>query len=406
MLVNHIWKSHKLLRNHIPVFLKNNSNSKVNSGIILVVGMLNSPHFHKWLQGMQLEFPEKKLILFPSDRPRLTGSNLEKLKGDHKKTRVIQFFYGWRLNYIWSVMFDKTIKLPWRSLFLGRVIVKYKPAIIHFHEMQHGAYIYNYLVGYRKISSETKTIISTWGSDLTLYSWVDSHRTQIQTSLNWAKVLTAEKVDEITDASRLGFKGEFKAPVYIHLGMKPRVQTEFSIPSSRNRIFLKGYQGIPGRALNGLAALSKISDLLQKFEVLVFSVSEATDAQIDLMRNRDGINIRKVGGTHAEMQTLFQTARVTIGLSISDGLPASFIESMYAGSFPIHSKNSAIDKFITYGENGFLVDPWNIDEIEKVLRISLTDNDLVDRASELNRIILNQEYDISVGYKKMRALYQ
>ena len=182
MLVNHIWKSHKLLRNHIPVFLKNNSNSKVNSGIILVVGMLNSPHFHTWLQGMQLEFPEKRLILFPSDRPRLTGSNLEKLKGGHKKTRVIQFFHGWRLNYIWSVIFDKTIKLPWRSLFLGRVIVKYKPAIIHFHEIQHGAYIYNYLVGYRKISSETKTIISTWGSDLTLYSWVDSHRTQIQTS--------------------------------------------------------------------------------------------------------------------------------------------------------------------------------------------------------------------------------
>jgi glycosyltransferase involved in cell wall biosynthesis len=297
------------------------------------------------------------------------------------------------------------VKLPWRSYFLGRKIVKYKPAILHFHEMQHGAYIYNYLVGYRKISSRTKTIISTWGSDLTLYSWVDSHRAQIQTSLRWAKVLTAEKTDEITDASRLGFKGEFKAPVYIHLGRKPRLQTDFSIPSKRNRIFLKGYQGTPGRALNGLAAILKVRDLLENFEILVFSASEAVEVQLDLMRNKNGINIKTVSGNHKEMQSLFHTARVSVGLSISDGLPAAFIESLYAGCFPIQSENSAISKFISNGKNGFLVDAWDLDAIEKALRISLTDDTLVDSAVEFNRIVLNKEYDLDVGLRKLRSLY-
>ena len=394
-----------MLQNDIPIYKSNTNNYKVNSDTILVVAMLNSPHFHTWLRGMQLEFPEKRLILFPSDRPRLTRSSLNSLKSDHKKTKVVKFTYGWRFNYLWSVILDKTVKLPWRSYFLGRIIVKYKPAILHFHEMQHGAYIYNYLVGYRKFSSRTKKIISTWGSDLTLYSWVDSHQAQIQTSLRWAKVLTAEKTDEITDASRLGFKGEFKAPVYIHLGRKPRLQTDFLIPSKRNRIFLKGYQGTPGRALNGLAALSKLSHLLQKFEVLVFSVSEATDKQIDLMRNRDGINIRKISGTHKEMQTLFQTARVSIGLSISDGLPASFIESIYAGCFPIQSENSAIKKFVINGRNGFLVDPWDIESIVQALQISLTDDNLVNNASELNRVVLNKEYDIKIGLQNLRSIY-
>ena len=250
-----------------------------------------------------------------------------------------------------------------------------------------------------------KTIISTWGSDLTLYSWVDNHDAQIKTSLGWAKVLTAEKNDEINDALRLGFKGNFIAPVYIHLGRETRSEVNYLMPSMRNRIFLKGYQGTPGRALNGLIALSQIKDLLKNFEVLVFSVSEAVEFQIDLMRNKDGINIRTVSGTHKEMQDLFLTARISIGLSISDGLPASFIESIYAGSFPIQSENTAIKKFIKNGENGFLVNPWDIGGIVKALRISIADDKLVNRASELNRVTLNEEYDLKIGLKNLRSLY-
>lgn len=368
--------------------------------------MLESPHFHTWLQAVQSEFPDRKLVLFPSDRPRLTNIRLKKLRGIHQKTKIIKFMPFWRLNYIWSILLDKTVGLPWRSYFLGKVILKYKPAIAHFHEMQHGAYIYNYLVGYPKISSSMKRIISTWGSDLTLYSWVDTHQSQIRTSLGWAQFLTAEKSDELLDAKRLGFKGDFIAPTYIHLGRKPRSEINFLAPSKRSRIFLKGYQGNPGRALNGLNALMQIKPLLKNFEILVFSVSEAVEIQINLMKNKEGINVKTVSGTHGEMQELFHSARVTIGLSISDGLPASFIESIYAGSFPIQSENSAIREFIENEKNGFLVDPWDIDGIARALQISLTDDDLVDNASEMNRLILNRKYDLNIGLKRLRSLYE
>jgi len=401
----YIWKSSKLIQKKFPIYTSNISQHTVNSNIILIVGMLNSPHFHTWLGAVQSEFPERKLILFPSDRPRLTKINLKKLQSGHKKTKVIRFIPSWRLNYFWSVLMDKTIGISWRSYFLGRVILKNKPAIAHFHEMQHGAYIYNYLVGYPKISSNMKTIISTWGSDLTLYSWVDAHKVQLETSLGWAKILTAEKNDEVNDAIKLGFKGDFIAPVYIHLGREPRSEVTFLMPSKRNKIFLKGYQGSPGRALNALNALIRIKPLLKNFEILVYSTSEAVEIQIDLMRNRDGMNIRTISGTHKEMQELFHTARVSIGLSVSDGLPASFVESIYAGCFPIQSENSAIREFIKNGENGFLLDPWDIAGIERALKMSLTDDDLVDKASEINRIVLNKKYDLKIGLKRLRSLY-
>ena len=367
--------------------------------------MLNSPHLHTWVKAVQSEFPAKKLLLFPSDRPRLTRMTLKKLQSDHQKTKVIKFIPYWKINYVFSIIMDKTIGLPWRSYFLGKVILRYKPEITHFHEMQHGSYIYNYLVGYPKISSNMKTIISTWGSDLTMYSWVEAHYAQIKTSLNWAQILTAEKKDEINDALRLGFNGKFIAPVYIHLGRESRSEVNFLMPSKRSRILLKGYQGNPGRALNGLTALMQIKDLLINFEVLVFSVSEAVEIQINLMRNRDGINIRTVSGSHQEMQELFYSARVSIGLSISDGLPASFVESIYAGCFPIQSENSAVKEFIKNGENGLLVDPWDICGIVKALRISLTDELLVDNASEINRQVLNEKYQLKVGLHNLRSLY-
>ena len=149
----------------------------------------------------------------------------------------------------------------------------------------------------------------------------------------------------------------------------------------------------------------QIKDLLINFEVLVFSVSEAVEIQINLMRNRDGINIRTVSGSHQEMQELFYSARVSIGLSISDGLPASFVESIYAGCFPIQSENSAVKEFIKNGENGLLVDPWDICGIVKALRISLTDELLVDNASEINRQVLNEKYQLKVGLHNLRSLY-
>ena len=59
----------------------------------------------------------------------------------------------------------------WRSYFLARLMIREKPGIIHFHEMQHAAYIFNYLVNDKVFRIKSKKIISTWGSDLTLYSW-------------------------------------------------------------------------------------------------------------------------------------------------------------------------------------------------------------------------------------------
>lgn len=389
---------HPILKTHSPDF-------ELSKETVIFVGMLDSPHFQTWLKHFQQEFVNSKIYLFPSDRPRLTRGKVSKLKGSHGNTKVFRLFpHGEWNRYIFAVL-DNLMGLNWRAYFLAKGISKNRPSIIHFHEMQHGAYIFNLIIGHRKVPNNMKKVISTWGSDLSLFSWSDSHQAHLKTSLNWANLLTAEKRNEEYDALRLGYRGEFRAPIYIHVGTSLKSNIAETSPSQRNRILVKGFQDLPGRALNALEVLSRNSDLLANYEILVFSASDPVKVKIDTMRNREHIDIKVISASHEEMQQFFLTARLAIGLSETDGLPASFVEAMAAGCFTIQSENSAAVDFITQGITGFIVNPWDLKEIENALRRALTDDSLVDAAVQLNHEVLYEKYNLEAGLANLRKIY-
>ena len=406
MLVLHIQKTFKNLESKITVLGRSKKTFKLNKDKILLVGMADSPHFQKWLRATQLEFPKKTVLVFPSDRPHLTREKLNALKQGKKSIRVFRLFPNWYFNFMAYYVLDILFGLRWRAYFLSKFINIHKPAINHFHEMQHGAYIFNLIASYPKISNNSRNIISTWGSDLTLYSWVDKHQAQIQSCFEWADVLTAEKETELEDAKRLGFKGDFKAPIYIHVGDNFFTKPESMKPSLRKLILIKGHQLDTGRALNALFVISQMKNQLKDFEIIVYSAPESVQIQVDFLRNKDKINIKTIEKvSHNEMLKLFQQARVSISLAVSDGLPAALVEAMQFGAFPIQSENSAYKKFLVHGENGFIVNPWDLELIRDSLNKALTDDVLVDHAYEINFKVLNQEYNYNDGIAKLRSLY-
>ena len=406
MLILHIQKTHKSIDGEVSIFTRSKKSYKLNQKKILLVGMVESSHFQKWLSAVQEEFPDRKIIVFPSDRPRFTGAKLNALTQDKKSTQIFKLFRNSKLNFATYYLFDILFGLRWRAYFLAKVIIKHKPAINHFHEMQHGAYIFNLIVKYRKIPNNSRNIISTWGSDLTLYSWVDKHQIQIKSCFSWSDILTAEKEIEIEDANRLGFNGEFRAPIYITLGERFSYKVEWIKPSLRKLILIKGHQLDTGRALNALFVISKLKNQLKDFEVIVYSAPESVQIQVDILRNKDKIDIRTLAHvSNHEMRSYFQKTRVAVSLAVSDGLSGVLVEAMQAGAFPIQSTNSAADKFITQGENGFIVNPWDLDLLRESLLKGLTDNFLVDSAYEQNKEVLKQEYNYIIGISRMRKLY-
>ena len=146
-----------------------------------------------------------------------------------------------------------------------------------------------------------------------------------------------------------------------------------------------------------------LKNQLKDFEIIVYSAPESVQIQVDFLRNKDKINIKTIEKvSHNEMLKLFQQARVSISLAVSDGLPAALVEAMQFGAFPIQSENSAYKKFLVHGENGFIVNPWDLELIRDSLNKALTDDVLVDHAYEINFKVLNQEYNYNDGIAKLR----
>jgi glycosyltransferase involved in cell wall biosynthesis len=407
MFAHHIYKFHKQVLNKTPDNLIENKSYKLNEKKILMIGMLDSPHFQIWLNNFQNYFPEITVLVFPSDRPRNFTKKLTQEIYSKSRTKIFHIIPNNRLNFFIYYLFDNLYGLRWRSYFLAWMIYFHKPKTCHFHEMQHSAYIFNYIHGHKKIPKNMHKIISTWGSDLNLYGWVDEHQYQLKTCLSWANVVTCERSVEINHLTKFGFAGEIICPLYITLGFKPSTNLKGSKPSTRRKIIVKGYQDNPGRGLNTLAVISELKPYLNDYEILIFSASESVKIQAQILKNRYDININVLEKVKKiELIDLFLKSRLYIGLSISDGMPSSLVEAMDSGCFPIQSMDSAAAELIKHGENGFIVDPWDLKKVETLLTTAILNDELVDQARAISRRSLNENYNFETELLKFLELYK
>jgi glycosyltransferase involved in cell wall biosynthesis len=89
-------------------------------------------------------------------------------------------------------------------------------------------------------------------------------------------------------------------------------------------------------------------------------------------------------GSYEDSLRLHARARVSLGVSISDGLPLSVVEAALMGSFPVQTDTSCVGERLRDGVGTLLVPPDDIGCIAAALRRAVTDDELVDRAAELN----------------------
>lgn len=378
----------------------------------LLIGMANSPHFHSWVLAMIETGSFKRIIIFPSDIPR-KWSEFRRIAKHQSCTRVL-FFRLFPLdfpNYLMMHAVNLGFGTNWRSWCISKILLVFKPRILHYHELQHSGYAL--LPLHRKFRKRRnhypKIIGSTWGSDLKYFAYTDAHKSKIRQLLNFTDVITSERTDEKKELALFNFKGPVIAPVYISVGFDSKeIQSQWSPPSSRNLILVRGYQHDQGRALNALKALELSASELTGFRVRVFSShkSPSVNYQTQIMRNTLGIDIDVLPQMdHEKFLNVYSDARIYIGLSETDGLSTSMVEAMKFGAFPIQSQNSAAGEFLENSKTGFIVDPWDIDSIRHAIHTALSDGELIDSAAEKNRDKILSAYSRSVGLQRMKELY-
>lgn len=384
---------------------------------ILFVAFSASIHTVRWLS--QIANRDWQIDVYPSidfgfDHKDIGNARIYHLfySGDCAGKNTVR--YGIKLK---SLKVSSTLNYYCNRVFpeyrinrLVRLISKLNPDIIHSLETQSAGYL---VMEAKKIyKGKFPTWIHTnWGSDIYLYGRIKEHEPKIREVLENCDYYSCECQRDVSLAKQFGLKGKL-LPVFPNAGgFDLEKTTQLKSPnktSERRCIIIKGYQGWAGRALVTLRALELCAGMLKKYEICIYSGnSDEVKIKAKLLQSA-GMKVSIVPDKtpHEDILKLFGSARIYIGLSISDAISTSLLESMVMGSFPIQSWTSCADEWIEDGVSGFLVPPEDPEKVAEAIKKALEDDDLVNSASDKNWDVAKERLDIKVIKQQAISIYE
>jgi hypothetical protein len=110
--------------------------------------------------------------------------------------------------------------------------------------------------------------------------------------------------------------------------------------------------------------------------------------------------------SHDQMGDIFRSAAVLVSPSTHDGTPNTVLEGMACGCFPIAGKLESLQEWITPGQNGLLVDPYDAQALADAILAGLSGPGLRTRAAEANAIIISERAGYEQCMAHMEIFYQ
>jgi glycosyltransferase involved in cell wall biosynthesis len=298
-----------------------------------------------------------------------------------------------------------------RAAWLARVIRWLKPDMVHSLEFQKACYL---TLGAKALYKGRfpPWVVSNWGSDIYLFGPLAEHVEKIKGVLAQCDYYACECHRDVKLAREYGFTKTALPVLPIAGGFQLARLAQYRQPgptSARKHIALKGYQHWAGRSLVGIRALELCSEEIKAggYSVTVYLTSPEVSLAAERMSLRTGIPLKILPGVpHEEMLQLHGRSRVSIGLSISDGLSTSALEAMLMGAFPVQSNTSCLTELVIDGETALMVPPEDPSEVAAAIRRALADDALVDRAAELNARIAEERLDERLIQPRVIEMYE
>jgi glycosyltransferase involved in cell wall biosynthesis len=374
---------------------------------ILFVTLGESIHGARWIRQVQGRgwdihvFPHSAYDGIHPELEDLTFHNLVRPPNVNISATVRQTGLSWplprgRRRTVATLQSFDYFKQPAR---LARVIRELQPDLIHSLEMQRCSYLT--LAGRKLLNGGPLPpwIYSSWGSDIFFFGRRPDHQSRIREVLSSCDYFIADCARDIQLAKDFGLRGEVLGVVPANGGfdLTRMRQLGSGVPvSSRKVIAVKGYQDETwgGRALNALEALRLSAAQLRGFEIVIFSASTEVKSRAEEFAKEAGLQISILPPSpNDEIIKLMGRSRIAIGIGLTDGSPVSLLEAMIMGAFPIQTDTISTGEWIRNGENGFLVPAEDPASIGQAIQQALIDDELVERAAELNRRIADQRLD-------------
>ena len=373
---------------------------------VLIVAMADSVHTAKWLRTFDGEAVD--FVLFPSTPHR----RVHKLILSHSqiqtssKLQISKYMKYFALPLgVLDLFFDDFF----RSKFLAKEIKRFKPDVIHMMETQHAGYLTDKALD--DFKTKPKLILSIWGSDLFWFKNFPKHILRLRKLLPKIDVLVTECKRDEELARQLNFGGICINGVPASGGFDhSEFKTQFSLapPSTRKSIAVKGYSGFVGLGPMAVRALEDVADVLSEYEVVIYSASQLTRIIAEYVKFKTKLNIKifiKHSLTPDQMKELFLKSRIIVGVSKSDGLPATIKEAIFTGAFPIQTNTSCAGEWFENGVSIILVEPDSPMSLTNAIRFALQNDELVDTGAEINFEIAKNRMDSLVVREKTSKLY-
>ena len=373
---------------------------------ILIVAMADSVHTARWIR--QFDSDEIEFVLFPSTPHR----RIHGLIGEHKQIKPISWLRISRFMTIGALplgLLDLLFKNFFRSKILAREIKTFQPDIIHIMETQHSGYLAHKAL--KKSQNNSKIILSIWGSDLFWFQKFKRHKKKITRLLSLVHLLVTECHRDEELARKFGFIGECLHGVPASGGFDHKDFSKFlpdNPPSKRRTIAIKGYSGFVGLGPTAIRGLKSISSYIKNYEIVIYSASPYSKLVARRVKLATGLEIKvylKHSLTPMQMQDLFLRSRVVLGMSKSDGLPATIKEAMFTGAFPVQTCTSCTSEWLKNGISTLLISPTSTSDFEEAMQRAIEDNELVDTAAQINFEIAKTRMDRVVVRKKVLSAY-
>ena len=357
--------------------------------------MADSVHTGRWIS--QFDGEAIDFMLFPSTPHRRIHSLIkQRLYGDVEARVRISKWMNWAALPLGIV--DLVFVNFFRAKLLSREIKKFEPDVIHIMETQHAGYLTDRALETAKY--KPKVILSIWGSDLFWFQRFPKHRQKMSLLFPKVNILITECQRDEVLATKFGFVGECVYGIPASGGVDPQLLNDSHrqiLPSTRKTIAIKGYSGFVGLGPLAVKSLNSLVNQLKTYEIVIYSCSYKTAQMAKRLRKQSGLNIQiksKHSMTIKQMEALFLSARIVVGASLSDGLPATVKEAICTGAFPVQTDTSCAGEWLKDGISVLLVPPNDSEALGVAILQALTDDDLVDTAAKVNQNIARTRMDL------------
>jgi glycosyltransferase involved in cell wall biosynthesis len=370
---------------------------------ILVVGMLDSIHLSRWIS--QFQYSDLDIRILPSAYFRRVHPKIVEQTSEYLAVPFLQFtgrFFPF-IDYFFTLSFMGTrIEQRIRRFYIAFYAKLFRPEIIHALEIQHAGYI---VAGIKQTCE--KRILTNWGSDIYYYQYLPGHRHKIEAALEWASHYSAECLRDYKLARDFGFKGS-ELPKIPNAGGFNLSNKEFGVSRNENQIIVKTYGGEFGL---GELALQIVSAFLsQNLNAVFFLYSVTRDLESSVEElcahfpSRVSFSLQRKPLSHENLAEKFQESSIYLGLSKTDGLSTSFLESLVHGVYPIQTNTSCASEVIEQGAIGSVVMP-DFEEIFNELERVFKNQRILHEARVVNRNVAQRILEVSAIAKVAQQFY-